>query len=41
MPATIFEGEAEIAVVIGKTCSHVSEAEAMSCIFGYMNFIDG
>jgi 2-keto-4-pentenoate hydratase/2-oxohepta-3-ene-1,7-dioic acid hydratase in catechol pathway len=41
VPATIFEGEAEIAVVIGRTCSHVSEAEAMSTIFGYMNFIDG
>src|ERR1700754_605391 len=40
-PATIFEGEAEMAVVIGKKCSHVSEAEAMSYIFGYMNFIDG
>ena len=40
-PATVFEGEAEIAVVIGKTCSHVSEAEAMSYVFGYMNFIDG
>src|SRR5207302_1829579 len=41
VPATIFEGEAEIAVVIGKTCSHVSEAEAMSYVFGYMNFVDG
>jgi 2-keto-4-pentenoate hydratase/2-oxohepta-3-ene-1,7-dioic acid hydratase in catechol pathway len=41
VPATIFEGEAEMAVVIGRTCSHVSEAEAMSYIFGYMNFIDG
>jgi 2-keto-4-pentenoate hydratase/2-oxohepta-3-ene-1,7-dioic acid hydratase in catechol pathway len=41
VPATVFEGEAEIAVVIGKKCSHVSEAEAMSYIFGYMNFIDG
>ena len=40
-PATIFEGEAEMAVVIGRKCSHVSEAEAMSYIFGYMNFIDG
>jgi len=40
-PATVFEGEAEMAVVIGKTCSHVSESEAMSCVFGYMNFIDG
>src|SRR6201985_2859279 len=40
-PAAIFEGEAEIAAVIGKRCSHVSEAEAMSYVFGYMNFIDG
>src|SRR5215813_8594154 len=41
VPATIFEGEAEMAVVIGRKCSHVSEAEAMSYVFGYMNFIDG
>jgi 2-keto-4-pentenoate hydratase/2-oxohepta-3-ene-1,7-dioic acid hydratase in catechol pathway len=41
VPATIFEGEAEIAVVIGRKCSHVSEAEAMGYVFGYMNFIDG
>ncbi len=41
VPATIFEGEAEMAAVIGKRCSHVSEAEAMSYVFGYMNFIDG
>ena len=41
VPATIFEGEAEIAVVIGRKCSNVSEAEAMSYVFGYMNFIDG
>src|SRR3954465_5671900 len=41
VPATIFEGEAEMAVIIGRKCSHVSEAEAMSCIFGYMNFVDG
>ena len=41
VPASAFEGEAEIAVVIGKKCSHVSEAEAMDYIFGYMNFIDG
>jgi 2-keto-4-pentenoate hydratase/2-oxohepta-3-ene-1,7-dioic acid hydratase in catechol pathway len=40
-PATVFEGEAEMAVVIGKTCSHVSERDAMSYVFGYMNFIDG
>ncbi|HEY3677883.1 MAG TPA: fumarylacetoacetate hydrolase family protein [Bradyrhizobium sp.] len=41
VPASAFEGEAEIAVVIGRKCSHVSEAEAMSYVFGYMNFIDG
>jgi len=41
VPASIFEGEAEMAVVIGKKCSHVSEAEAMDCVFGYTNFIDG
>ncbi|WP_089722028.1 fumarylacetoacetate hydrolase family protein [Candidatus Entotheonella palauensis] len=41
MPATIFEGEAELALVIGKHASYVSEEEAMSYIFGYLNFIDG
>src|ERR1700749_2963432 len=41
VPASAFEGEAEIAFVIGKKCSHVSEAEAMNAVFGYMNFIDG
>jgi len=40
-PATIFEGEAEMAVVIGKRCSNVSERDAMSYVFGYMNFVDG
>ena len=41
VPALVFEGEAEIAVIIGKKCSQVSEAEAMGYVFGYMNFIDG
>ena len=41
VPATIFEGEAELAVVIGKRCSGVSAADAMSYVFGYTNFIDG
>jgi len=41
VPATIFEGEAELAVVIGKRASHVRAADAMSYIFGYTNFIDG
>ena len=40
-PATIFEGEAEMAVVIGKRASNVPAAEAMGYVFGYMNFIDG
>ena len=40
-PATAFEGEAEMAVVIGKRASNVSEADAMHHVFGYLNFIDG
>ena len=41
VPATIFEGEAELAIVIGKRASNVKESEAMDYVFGYMNFIDG
>jgi 2-keto-4-pentenoate hydratase/2-oxohepta-3-ene-1,7-dioic acid hydratase in catechol pathway len=41
VPATVFEGEAEFAVVIGKRAKNVSEADAMSHVFGYTNFIDG
>jgi len=41
IPAGIFEGEAELGLVIGKRASHVSEADAMDYIFGYVNFIDG
>jgi 2-keto-4-pentenoate hydratase/2-oxohepta-3-ene-1,7-dioic acid hydratase in catechol pathway len=41
VPATIFEGEAEMALIIGKRASNVRAAEAMSYVFGYMNFIDG
>jgi len=41
VPATIFEGEAEMALVIGKRATAVSPADAMSYIFGYVNFIDG
>jgi 2-keto-4-pentenoate hydratase/2-oxohepta-3-ene-1,7-dioic acid hydratase in catechol pathway len=40
-PATIFEGEAELALVIGKKASHVKAADAMDYIFGYTCFIDG
>ena len=41
VPATIFEGEAEVALVIGKHASNVKAADAMSYVFGYLNFIDG
>ncbi|OGA05172.1 MAG: fumarylacetoacetate hydrolase [Betaproteobacteria bacterium RIFCSPLOWO2_02_64_14] len=41
IPATIFEGEAEMAVIISKRASHVKAANAMDYVFGYMNFIDG
>ena len=41
VPATIFEGEAEVALVIGKRTSNVKAADAMSYVFGYINFIDG
>jgi 2-keto-4-pentenoate hydratase/2-oxohepta-3-ene-1,7-dioic acid hydratase in catechol pathway len=41
VPATVFEGEAELALVIGKRASHVPASEAMSYVFGYTNFIDG
>src|SRR5213079_3790391 len=41
VPATIFEGEAEVALVIGKRASNVRAADAMSYVFGYTNFIDG
>lgn len=41
VPATIFEGEAEMALVIGKRATNVSQADAMKYVFGYLNFIDG
>ncbi len=41
VPATIFEGEAELGVVIGRNASHVKTADAMNYVFGYTNFIDG
>jgi len=40
-PARIFEGEAELGIVIGKSTRNVRAAEAMECVFGYINFIDG
>lgn len=41
IPATIFEGEAELALVMGKRASHVKAEDAMDYVFGYTNFIDG
>jgi len=41
IPATIFEGEAELGLVIGKRAHNVPACEAMDYIFGYFNFIDG
>jgi 2-keto-4-pentenoate hydratase/2-oxohepta-3-ene-1,7-dioic acid hydratase in catechol pathway len=41
VPATIFEGEAEVALVMGKRASQVRTGDAMSHVFGYTNFIDG
>ncbi len=40
VPASIFEHEAELALVISKRASHVPAAQAYEYIFGYMNFID-
>ena len=39
--ADVFEGEAELGLVIGKRASNVSRNDAMSYVFGYVNFIDG
>ena len=41
VPATIFEGEAEMALVIGKRASFVRQEDAFDYVFGYTNFIDG
>ena len=41
IPASIFEGEAELALVIGKRAENVSEENAMDYVFGYTAIIDG
>ena len=38
--ASIFEHEAELGVVIGKTASNVGQGEAYEYVFGYMNVVD-
>ena len=40
-PASIFEGEAEMALVIGRKATRVPEEDAYSYVFGYLNFVDG
>lgn len=40
-PASIFEGEAEVALVIGKKATRVEAEDAYDYIFGYLNFVDG
>jgi len=39
--ATVFEHEAELALVIGKAGKNIKAANAHDYIFGYLNFIDG
>jgi len=41
IPSTIFEGEAELALIIGKGGSFIPASKAVEHIFGYVNFIDG
>ena len=37
---TVFHFEPELAIVIGKTAKHLSEEDALDCVFGYTQFID-
>ncbi len=39
-PATVFHHEPELALVIGKQASKVSQEDALSYVFGYTNFLD-
>jgi 2-keto-4-pentenoate hydratase/2-oxohepta-3-ene-1,7-dioic acid hydratase in catechol pathway len=41
VPATVFEGEAELGLVIGKRAQNVPASDAFDYIFGYLNLIDG
>lgn len=38
--AVVHQPEPELGYVIGKTAKHVSEANALDYVFGYLNFID-
>ena len=39
-PASVFHHEPELAFVVGKTASKVSQEDALSHVFGYCNFLD-
>ena len=39
-PASIFHHEPELAFVIGKTATNVSQEDALDYVFGYTNFLD-
>jgi len=39
-PATVFHHEPELAFVVGRRASKVSQEQALSYIFGYCNFLD-
>jgi 2-keto-4-pentenoate hydratase/2-oxohepta-3-ene-1,7-dioic acid hydratase in catechol pathway len=41
VPATIFEGEAELGLVISKRATNVPAANWQDYVFGYIGFIDG
>jgi 2-keto-4-pentenoate hydratase/2-oxohepta-3-ene-1,7-dioic acid hydratase in catechol pathway len=41
VPATVFEGEAELAAVIGRRARNVPASQALDYIFGWTCFIDG
>ena len=38
--ALVHQPEPELGYVIGKKVKHVSEADALDCVFGYINFVD-
>ncbi len=37
---TVFHFEPELAIVIGKTAKHLTQENALDCVFGYTQFID-
>ena len=37
---TVFHFEPELAIIIGKTAKHLTEENALDCVFGYTQFID-